>query len=480
MRKLRTPEDLAALRAAVASRAAGWVLYEGGERLAGLGDEGVEIAGAAGGAVLRAEARLWRVVGFEERGGALCIAVRGAFGRVASTLRIARDGEGPLAWGPDWFEEALGRALERRWGPDFSVGRSGDKLAGSVRTVPGRRAALVALAPGASERAADDLLGAGLVARDRLERASGRAAELLVYSAPPALGALAERLAWLEPRAAVRLFDVAGAAEAAEVRPHDQGSLPAGGRTLWPHPSPAPDPLVDRILAVAPGLLRRKRRPGSAAERITLLGLECARVRGASASFGLGARRERLDDASWPRFESLVRETAHYRSAAAPDRAHPLYRAYPEQWLASLLEESPAAIDPTLDPSVVYEQVPARRRDSRDYVDLLAVTKRGRLAVVELKADVDRALPFQGLNYWSRVRWHHARGEIARRGYFPGVALDPRPPLLYLVAPLFRFHASTRIALALFSREIEAVAVGLNTDWRSGPRALARYQYRAR
>jgi hypothetical protein len=32
-----------------------------------------------------------------------------------------------------------------------------------------------------------------------------------------------------------------------------------------------------------------------------------------------------------------------------------------------------------------------------------------------------------------------------------------------------------RVALDLFSPEVEAVAVGLNTDWRRGPRALARF-----
>ena len=263
-----------------------------------------------------------------------------------------------------------------------------------------------------------------------------------------------------------------------EVRPHDQGSLVDAGPMLWPRPALPPSALVDRILALAPDLLRRHRRPGDATDRILLRGLECARVRAgaaASASFGFVRRRERLEEASWPRFRALVEELAHLRSADSPDRNHPAYRLQPERWLASLLREELTAIDPILDTAFVYEQVPARRRESRDLIDMLAVTRGGRLAVIELKASEDRALPLQGLNYWSRVRWHHARGELQRRGYFPGVQLDPRPPLLYLIAPLFQLHASVRIVLDLVSPEIEVIVAGLNSDWRRHPRVLARW-----
>jgi hypothetical protein len=36
-------------------------------------------------------------------------------------------------------------------------------------------------------------------------------------------------------------------------------------------------------------------------------------------------------------------------------------------------------------------------------IDVLAVTREGRLAVLELKAEKDIHLPLQGLDYWSRV-----------------------------------------------------------------------------
>jgi len=65
-------------------------------------------------------------------------------------------------------------------------------------------------------------------------------------------------------------------------------------------------------------------------------------------------------------------------------------------------------------------------------IDVLTVAREGRLAVLELKADEDIQLPLQGLDYWSRVAWHHARGEFQRFGYFPERELSSESPLLSL------------------------------------------------
>ena len=82
-------------------------------------------------------------------------------------------------------------------------------------------------------------------------------------------------------------------------------------------------------------------------------------------------------------------------------------------------------------------------------LDVLTVTRDGRLAVVELKADEDIHLPLQGLDYWSRVAWHHSREEFPRFGYFPDRELSPEKPLLYLVAPALHIHPATDIAAPL-------------------------------
>ena len=73
-------------------------------------------------------------------------------------------------------------------------------------------------------------------------------------------------------------------------------------------------------------------------------------------------------------------------------------------------------------------------------LDVLTTTRECRLAVVELKADEDIHLPLQGLDYWSRVQWHHARGEFQRFGYFPDRELSLEDPLLLLVADHNAYH----------------------------------------
>jgi hypothetical protein len=51
------------------------------------------------------------------------------------------------------------------------------------------------------------------------------------------------------------------------------------------------------------------------------------------------------------------------------------------------------------------------------------------------------------VDYWLRVRFQQEQNEDSRRGHFPEVRLNEKPPLLFLVAPGFRFHPSTDIVL---------------------------------
>jgi hypothetical protein len=89
-----------------------------------------------------------------------------------------------------------------------------------------------------------------------------------------------------------------------------------------------------------------------------------------------------------------------------------------------------AALDDQLDPRFRYSQVPAFSASDRAMIDVLTVTREGRLAVLELKADEDIHLPLQGIAYWARVAWPHARGEFHKFGYFAGRELAPGAPLL--------------------------------------------------
>jgi hypothetical protein len=97
-----------------------------------------------------------------------------------------------------------------------------------------------------------------------------------------------------------------------------------------------------------------------------------------------------------------------------------------------------------------------------------------------LKADEDIHLPLQGLDYWSRVEWHHTRGEFQRFGYFPWRELSAEAPLLYLVAPALHVHPATDVILRYLAPEIECKFVGIDERWREGVKVVFRKRARDR
>jgi hypothetical protein len=219
-------------------------------------------------------------------------------------------------------------------------------------------------------------------------------------------------------------------------------------------------------------------------------GLEFARARiGAEAItfqnkqeivFGVGAEERVLEDRNWGLFVQLLqvlRDTRHPYGA----RQEPLFRMHPERWLESLVATDVSVIDERLEPESVYSQVPAFSAADRALIDVLTLTREGRLAVVELKADEDIHLPLQGLDYWSRVRWHHERGEFLKFGYFGGRELSSETPLLFLVAPALRVHPTTDTILRYVSPDIQWAFVGIDERWREEVRVVfrKRSQHRA-
>jgi hypothetical protein len=212
-------------------------------------------------------------------------------------------------------------------------------------------------------------------------------------------------------------------------------------------------------------------------------GLEFARSRlGAVAGpflsteeivFGVGAEERILEIRNEDEFAQLVHALRDTRHPYGP-RQHPLWRLRPERWLESLVVGDVSVVDGRLDPSYRYSQIPAFSAADRAMVDVLTATQTGRLAVIELKADEDIHLPLQGLDYWSRVEWHHARGEFPRFGYFAGRELSAEKPLLYLVAPALHVHPSTDTLLRYISPEIEWEFVGIDEHWREGVKVVFR------
>jgi hypothetical protein len=214
-----------------------------------------------------------------------------------------------------------------------------------------------------------------------------------------------------------------------------------------------------------------------------LHGLEFARARvahdpasfrsGQEIVFGLGAEERVLDECNAADFYQLLRSVGEVRHPEGP-RDHPLFRLHPERWLESLVVHNVGSLDERLDPACLYSQVPAFSASDRAMIDVLTATRTGRLAVVELKADEDIHLPLQGVDYWSRVAWHQARGEFQRFGYFPGRELSSQPPLLFLVAPALHVHPATDTLLRYISPEIDWTLAGIDERWRNGVRVVFR------
>src|SRR5579863_10412192 len=189
--------------------------------------------------------------------------------------------------------------------------------------------------------------------------------------------------------------------------------------------------------------------------------------------FGVGAEERVLDPCNETTFTELANCLRETRHPYGP-RQHPLWRLRPERWLESLVVGDVSVVDGRLESSWRYSQVPAFSASDRAMIDVLTITSPGRLAVVELKADEDIHLPLQGLDYWSRVEWHHARGEFPRFGYFEGRELSSEKPLLFLVAPALHVHPATETLLRYLSPEIEWEFVGIDERWREGVKVVFR------
>ena len=202
-------------------------------------------------------------------------------------------------------------------------------------------------------------------------------------------------------------------------------------------------------------------------------GIEFAELRDGELLFGLGEKRPPQEHPT-AEIERLAAELDRARSPDAADCQHPLYRQFPEAWLESQARAEIETLDASLRPTPIYGQVPAFAAGERGIMDLLAVDRAGRLAVVELKTSADPHLPLQALDYWIRVKWHLDRGEFPACGYFPGVPLRPEPPQLLLVSPSLDFHPTTETILGFLAPHIDVVRIGLAVEWRKGLQVMFR------
>ena len=266
------------------------------------------------------------------------------------------------------------------------------------------------------------------------------------------------------------------------VSPFDQGDLndsfrKAARRAHWPRPGMLPPDcamLVESVRRLAPDHIEAHHR--GAWVTLSIRGLEVARVwiNRRRVAFGIGEARVKLNHQNEHELERLIQETITRRRPEAAFRNEMVFRFQPERWLEAIISRDVTALDATLDPRFVYSQVPTYRGEQRTFIDLLAVTREGRIVVMELKVSEESEFPFQALDYWLRVEWHRARNDFHRRGYFEGLNLIDAPPLLYLVAPLFRFHETTKLIAGAIHERVPVYRIGINEDWRTGVRVLMR------
>ncbi len=295
--------------------------------------------------------------------------------------------------------------------------------------------------------------------------------------------ATAERLALLreDVRREIRLFETDEAWQnASPVALPSREQVFAGAPQVRRPPHVELSESAARIISLAPEAIDAVRtRHG---ETLRFHGLSFARVRRwmqrEHVWFGAGrAPRVLLEDDNLPQLSKLIDELREHRRAGAVNKRHALYTAAPEAWLESLLRRDITRLDPGLRLAPLYAQfrTPARGAGAGARpVDLLALRRDGRLAVVELKVSEDAALPLQGADYWRRVTAQHRAGHISRARLFGDAEISADPPLVYLVAPLLRFHRSFQTLARLISPAIDLYRFDLNEDWRAGVRVARR------
>jgi hypothetical protein len=304
------------------------------------------------------------------------------------------------------------------------------------------------------------------------------------------------RMAWLNRELAQwELYEVgAGTEDLEAIDTLDQGNLKMRLVHAF-NPRAAIERAQDGVAQVMrllpPGMQSRVTVAARSANEVALglYGLEFARIRQgfvadsfnrqANVTFGAGASETPLQQETEAGFADLMQRLFENRHPEASAR-NPLFRLQPESWLQTTLAGDLTRMDDCLASGIIYQQVPAFAGADRAMLDLLTVTRSGRLAILELKADEDLHFPLQGLDYWIRVQWLQQQrnasgaGELEQNGYFPGILLQPHSPLLYFIVPALRVHPSMETVLQHLSPAIVWTLIALNEAWRVEPKVIFR------
>jgi hypothetical protein len=362
--------------------------------------------------------------------------------------------------------------------PDLEHSISGSYVRGLLRRGSSRFAVL-AVPDGESTDTTESSLTFALVWLDRARNSNRRGTvnALRLILPKGATRHVAHRAAALTPDLSIEFYERDPVRETLEkIDPRR-----AGNQDTWLVPHRESQALLDSsrsaldpVVALSPRAVTTHPVAQSREVWLRFRGLVFARWDAGRVYFGCPDAREELDASSLPALRNLLQQLENYRHPLAIETRHAFHRAQPERWLEALVREDVTRIDAALDPRFVYSQVFAQAGGEHGILDLLTVTRSGRLAILELKASEHIHLPLQAAGYWLRIRRHLERRDFDRYGYFPGIELQAAPPLVYLVAPALRFHPSTDILLRYLSPELESTRVGLAESWRRGLRVVMR------
>ncbi|HEV7859101.1 MAG TPA: hypothetical protein VGO91_10835 [Pyrinomonadaceae bacterium] len=448
-----------------------------------------------------AGARVWRVVGWEWTGDKLLLEAERRMGAENALLELVPRASASVINGMvsatrRTLCERLARLASEHFGK-AKVERRGFS-AGARRGQPGRyariylrrhqeRIAVTGIVTESEPGDVDAMLSSALVWFTRArETSSGIGPGKLCLILPsPLIETTRQRLALLREdlRRVIHLSQIDD--DWQELTPV---SRPTRG-DLWKEKPPrlhipTEKPLSDwskRLIAHAPEAIDVIRaRHG---ETLRYHGLPFARVRRLMNEehlwFGASGTRSRrlLAESTQPELTRLIEELKEHRHAGASDHRHALYRSSTEAWLESILRRDITRLDPGLIIAPLHAQFRtshAGQHSNSRPVDLLALRRDGRLAVIELKVSEDREHVLQGADYWRRVEMYRRHGLIKRARLFEDAVISDEPPLLYLVAPLLRCHRAFETLARAITPDIELYRFDLNEDWRAGVRVMQR------
>ncbi len=274
--------------------------------------------------------------------------------------------------------------------PDLEHSLSGNYVRGLLRR-GSTLIAVLAVPDGEPVDAAESSLTFALLWLDRARNSNrrGSVTSLRLILPKGATRLVASRAAALTSDLSLELYErepVRESLERIDVRR-------AGNQETWLVPHRESQALLDRARAALEPIVNLSPR-AIALHPVAPLREVCLRFRGLAFArwedgrvfFGCPDAREELTPSTLPALKKLLEQLEIHRHPLATESRHALYRAQPERWLESLVREDVTRVDAALDPRFVYSQVFAHAGGDHGILDLLTLTRSGRLAILELKS----------------------------------------------------------------------------------------------